>query len=182
MFCLHSQILIDQAQRAICKNLSSYVKRCAPLFYATFTLLSKFIFSLFCVQRGHFCSRYMTCLFCFYLWQFFRLSVTCSDIKTVKETRKCFDKISDDFDLTLTRNSQVPRSKPAECEDYKNTVMAVRSCFQHTGLDYIYQVSFLFLSTLQFVFTITDQIRFSFFILFRFFVKLSLVVQFTLRA
>ncbi|KAG1649790.1 Arf-GAP with coiled-coil, ANK repeat and PH domain-containing protein 2 [Nymphon striatum] len=88
----YQSILVDQAQRAICKNLSNYVK---------------------------------------------------SDIKSVKETKKCFEKISDDFDNVLIRNSQFPRSKPAEYEDHNNTLTAVRSCFQHTGLDYISQISLL---------------------------------------
>jgi len=35
-----------------------------------------------------------------------------SEIKKVKETRKHFEKISDDMDSACGRNSQAPRSKP----------------------------------------------------------------------
>lgn len=58
----------------------------------------------------------------------------------MKETRKHFEKISDDMDSACSRNSQAPRSKPQECEDAYNLMMANKSCFAHTSLDYVYQV------------------------------------------
>ncbi|CAN7987409.1 unnamed protein product [Ixodes pacificus] len=63
-----------------------------------------------------------------------------NDIRQSKETRRHFEKMSDDLDNALFRNSAVPRSKPVECEDAHNVLIATRSCFQHLALDYVHQV------------------------------------------
>ncbi|XP_052284060.1 arf-GAP with coiled-coil, ANK repeat and PH domain-containing protein 2-like isoform X3 [Dreissena polymorpha] len=85
-------VLMDQGQRSVCKNLNTFIK---------------------------------------------------TEIKKVKETRKHFEKISDDMDNACNRSSQSPRSKPQECEDAHNLMMANKSCFAHTALDYVYQVNIL---------------------------------------
>ena len=64
-----------------------------------------------------------------------------SDIRKVKETRKHFEKISDDMDNALIKNAQAPRSRSQECDDATNVLMAMRSCFGHTSLDYVFQVN-----------------------------------------
>lgn len=66
--------------------------------------------------------------------------VVCSDIRKTKDTRKHFEKISDDLDNALARNSQAPRNKPQECEEAFNVLTAMKSCFAHTALDYVFQV------------------------------------------
>ncbi|BFZ23577.1 hypothetical protein BsWGS_26617 [Bradybaena similaris] len=66
-----------------------------------------------------------------------------NDIKKVKETKKLFEKISDDMDTALNRNSQAPKSKVQECEEAHNTLTATRSCFAHTSLDYVFQINVL---------------------------------------
>ncbi|KAH7956511.1 hypothetical protein HPB52_010152 [Rhipicephalus sanguineus] len=65
------------------------------------------------------------------------------DIRQSKETRRHFEKISDDLDNALFRNSQVQRTKASECEDAHNVLIATRSCFQHLTLDYVHQLSCL---------------------------------------
>lgn len=60
----------------------------------------------------------------------------------MKDTKKLFEKISDEMDAALNRNSQAQKSKPQECEEAHNTLTATRSCFAHTSLDYVFQVSF----------------------------------------
>ncbi|XP_053378624.1 arf-GAP with coiled-coil, ANK repeat and PH domain-containing protein 2-like [Mercenaria mercenaria] len=85
-------ILMEQAQKTVCKNLSHFIK---------------------------------------------------SEIKKVKDTRKHFEKISDDLDNALSRNSSALRSKPQDCEDAYNLMMANKSCFAHTSLDYVYQINIL---------------------------------------
>ncbi|XP_060603418.1 arf-GAP with coiled-coil, ANK repeat and PH domain-containing protein 2-like isoform X2 [Ruditapes philippinarum] len=85
-------ILMEQAQKTVCKNLNHFIK---------------------------------------------------SEIKKVKDTRKHFEKISDDLDNAISRNSSALRSKPQECEDACNLMMANRSCFAHTSLDYVYQINIL---------------------------------------
>ncbi|KAK1121020.1 hypothetical protein K0M31_020488 [Melipona bicolor] len=65
-----------------------------------------------------------------------------SDIKRVEESRYYFEKISADlYFLALNRNSQVPKSRPAECEETLNILSAIRFCFRHTALDYIHSVT-----------------------------------------
>ncbi|XP_032663236.1 arf-GAP with coiled-coil, ANK repeat and PH domain-containing protein 2 isoform X2 [Odontomachus brunneus] len=66
-----------------------------------------------------------------------------SDIKRVKESRHYFERISSDLDVALNRNSQVPKSRPAEYEEASNILSATRSCFRHTALDYIHALTML---------------------------------------
>ncbi|XP_053982337.1 arf-GAP with coiled-coil, ANK repeat and PH domain-containing protein 2 isoform X1 [Hylaeus volcanicus] len=66
-----------------------------------------------------------------------------SDIKKVKESRHYFEKISADLDIALNRNSQVPKSRPAEYEETSNILSATRSCFRHTALDYIHSLTMI---------------------------------------
>ena len=61
----------------------------------------------------------------------------------MKETRKHFEKISDDMDNAHTKNSQAPKSKPQECEDANNVLMAMNSAFSHTSLDYVFHINIL---------------------------------------
>ena len=65
-----------------------------------------------------------------------------SDIRQVKESRKHFEKISDDMDQALVKNSQAPRTRPQEWEESLNVLQAQKSCFCHTSLDYVFQVTF----------------------------------------
>lgn len=67
-----------------------------------------------------------------------------TEVARVKETKKHFDKISDELDNNLIRASQVPRSKTStEFKEVDNLLTATRSCFQHTSLDYVNQISCL---------------------------------------
>lgn len=66
-----------------------------------------------------------------------------SNIKNAKESRHHLEKISGDLDAALTRNSQVPKSRPAEAEDSQNILSATRSCFRHTALDHVRVLSLL---------------------------------------
>ena len=86
----YDQILLDQANRAVARNLSNFMR---------------------------------------------------DDICKVKETKRHFDKISDEYDSVLNRHSQVAKNKPVECEEAANLLTATRSCFQHLSLDYVTQLS-----------------------------------------
>ncbi|GAB6019827.1 hypothetical protein CHUAL_014006 [Chamberlinius hualienensis] len=66
-----------------------------------------------------------------------------TDIRKTKETKKCFERCSDDLDQALARTTQTSKSKPQECEDASNLVTASKSMFQHTALDYVSQISLL---------------------------------------
>ncbi|XP_008553293.1 arf-GAP with coiled-coil, ANK repeat and PH domain-containing protein 2 [Microplitis demolitor] len=66
-----------------------------------------------------------------------------SDVKKAKESRHYFEKISNDLDIALNRNSQVPKTRPAEYEEVSNILSATRSCFRHTSLDYVHALTML---------------------------------------
>ncbi|ESO91406.1 hypothetical protein LOTGIDRAFT_153844 [Lottia gigantea] len=85
-------ILMDQANRCVCKNLNNFIKK---------------------------------------------------DIKKVKDAKKHFEKISDDMDQALIRNSSAQKSKTSECEEALNVLTAMKSCFAHTSLDYVFQINVL---------------------------------------
>ena len=66
-----------------------------------------------------------------------------SDIKSVKELKHSFEKISNDLDAALVRNSSTPKTRPTEAEDSLNMLCATRSCFRHTALDYVHTISII---------------------------------------
>ncbi|KAH0552025.1 arf-GAP with coiled-coil, ANK repeat and PH domain-containing protein 2 [Cotesia glomerata] len=66
-----------------------------------------------------------------------------SDVKKAKESRHYFEKISNDLDIALNRNSQVPKTRPSESEEASNILSATRSCFRHTALDYVHSLTML---------------------------------------
>ncbi|KAF9409595.1 hypothetical protein HW555_011068 [Spodoptera exigua] len=65
------------------------------------------------------------------------------DIKGVKESKNHFEKISNDLDTALNRNSQVSRHKCVEVEEVMNLLLATRSCFRHTALDHVQKITML---------------------------------------
>ncbi|XP_075977486.1 centaurin beta 1A [Anticarsia gemmatalis] len=65
------------------------------------------------------------------------------DIKGVKESKNHFDKISNELDTSLIRNSQVSRHKLTEVEEVVNLLLATRSCFRHTALDHVQKITML---------------------------------------
>ncbi|CAB3236788.1 unnamed protein product [Arctia plantaginis] len=65
------------------------------------------------------------------------------DIKGVKESKTHFEKISNELDTSLIRNSQVSRHKLIEIEEVVNLLLATRSCFRHTALDHVQKITML---------------------------------------
>lgn len=63
------------------------------------------------------------------------------DLKKVKEARRLFYRISDDYDNALQKNAQTVRTKPLETEESLNVLTATRSAFGHTALDYVFQIN-----------------------------------------
>ena len=62
------------------------------------------------------------------------------DLKKVKEAKRAFYRISDDYDNALQKNAQSVRTKPTEAEESLNVLSATRTAFSHTALDYVFQV------------------------------------------
>uniref|UniRef100_A0AAZ3RQV4 Arf-GAP with coiled-coil, ANK repeat and PH domain-containing protein n=1 Tax=Oncorhynchus tshawytscha TaxID=74940 RepID=A0AAZ3RQV4_ONCTS len=65
---------------------------------------------------------------------------TLRDIRKFKESKKQFDKVSEEKEAALTKNAQVPRNKQHEVEEATNILTATRKCFRHIVLDYVLQV------------------------------------------
>ncbi|CAF0774316.1 unnamed protein product [Adineta steineri] len=66
------------------------------------------------------------------------------DIKKVKDQGKLFERLSSDYDLALQKNADASKTKPHICEDVSKILIATRSCFGHTSIDYTYQMNVLF--------------------------------------
>uniref|UniRef100_A0A8C8SNN4 Arf-GAP with coiled-coil, ANK repeat and PH domain-containing protein n=1 Tax=Pelusios castaneus TaxID=367368 RepID=A0A8C8SNN4_9SAUR len=64
------------------------------------------------------------------------------DVRKFKETKKQFDKVREDMEISLVKNAQAPRHKPHEVEEATGTLTITRKCFRHLALDYVLQVKF----------------------------------------
>lgn len=62
-------------------------------------------------------------------------------MRKFKETKKQFDKVREDLELSLVRNAQAPRHRPHEVEEATGALTVTRKCFRHLALDYVLQVS-----------------------------------------
>ena len=97
------------------------------------------------------------------------------DFDKVKESKKNFEKRSDDLDLYYNRYMQISKLKTPEWEDAKKLLISHRVCFQHVSLDYVAQMSLLSSRKSH---VILDSVRPNFFRIFfsfsyRFFIYLS---------
>lgn len=72
-------------------------------------------------------------------WHLHRLAIR--DVRKFKETKKQFDKVREDMELSLVRNAQAPRHRPHEVEEATGALTLTRKCFRHLALDYVLQVS-----------------------------------------
>ena len=57
-------------------------------------------------------------------------------MRKFKETKKQFDKVREDMELSLVRNAQAPRHRPHEVEEATGALILARKCFRHLALDY----------------------------------------------
>lgn len=71
------------------------------------------------------------------MWTFFHVR----DLRKFKEVKKQFDKASEEKEVALVKNAQVPRNKPHEVDEATNILSTTRKCFRHIALDYVLQVS-----------------------------------------
>uniref|UniRef100_A0A8B9P655 Arf-GAP with coiled-coil, ANK repeat and PH domain-containing protein n=1 Tax=Apteryx owenii TaxID=8824 RepID=A0A8B9P655_APTOW len=70
-------------------------------------------------------------------------SLGSSDVRKFKETKKQFDKVREDMEISLVKNAQAPRHKPHEVEEATGTLTITRKCFRHLALDYVLQINVL---------------------------------------
>ncbi|CAL4079837.1 unnamed protein product, partial [Meganyctiphanes norvegica] len=64
-----------------------------------------------------------------------------NELKSVKENKQYFDKVSSEMDSVLQRASVVSKSRPSEGEDMNNLLIAQRRAFRHTTVDYVHAIS-----------------------------------------
>uniref|UniRef100_A0AAR2JN64 Arf-GAP with coiled-coil, ANK repeat and PH domain-containing protein n=1 Tax=Pygocentrus nattereri TaxID=42514 RepID=A0AAR2JN64_PYGNA len=62
------------------------------------------------------------------------------DLKKFKDAKKQFDKVSEEKEVALVKNAQVPRNKQHEVDEATNILTTTRKCFRHIALDYVLQV------------------------------------------
>uniref|UniRef100_A0A8C3Y2F0 Arf-GAP with coiled-coil, ANK repeat and PH domain-containing protein n=1 Tax=Catharus ustulatus TaxID=91951 RepID=A0A8C3Y2F0_CATUS len=65
------------------------------------------------------------------------------DVRKFKETKKQFDRVREDMEISLVKNAQAPRHKPHEVEEAAGTLSITRKCFRHLALDYVLQINVL---------------------------------------
>ncbi|XP_041946011.1 arf-GAP with coiled-coil, ANK repeat and PH domain-containing protein 2 isoform X4 [Alosa alosa] len=65
------------------------------------------------------------------------------DLRKIKETKKQFDKVSEEKEVALVKNAQVPRNKTHEVDEATNILTTTRKCFRHIALDYVLQINVL---------------------------------------
>ncbi|KAK2105598.1 hypothetical protein P7K49_015112 [Saguinus oedipus] len=70
-------------------------------------------------------------------------SSSLGDVRKFKETKKQFDKVREDLELSLVRNAQAPRHRPHEVEEATGALTLTRKCFRHLALDYVLQINVL---------------------------------------
>uniref|UniRef100_A0A8C5GCR0 Arf-GAP with coiled-coil, ANK repeat and PH domain-containing protein n=1 Tax=Gouania willdenowi TaxID=441366 RepID=A0A8C5GCR0_GOUWI len=65
------------------------------------------------------------------------------DLRKFKDSKKQFDKVSEEKETALIKNAQAPRNKQHEVEEATNILTATRKCFRHIVLDYVLQINVL---------------------------------------
>ncbi|XP_058160671.1 arf-GAP with coiled-coil, ANK repeat and PH domain-containing protein 3 [Dasypus novemcinctus] len=65
------------------------------------------------------------------------------DVRKFKETKKQFDKVREEMELSLVRNAQASRHRPHEVEEATGALTLTRKCFRHLALDYVLQINVL---------------------------------------
>ncbi|TRY85498.1 hypothetical protein DNTS_015855, partial [Danionella cerebrum] len=62
------------------------------------------------------------------------------DLKKFKDAKKQFDKVSEEKEVALVKNAQVPRNKQHEVEEASSILSSTQKFFRNIGLDYVLQM------------------------------------------
>ncbi|XP_076805780.1 arf-GAP with coiled-coil, ANK repeat and PH domain-containing protein 2-like isoform X2 [Clavelina lepadiformis] len=65
------------------------------------------------------------------------------EVKNVRELKKAFDKVSEDYSNSLSKHAAVNRLKPHEIDHASTHLAATRSCFRSVASDYVFQINML---------------------------------------
>ncbi|XP_055486925.1 arf-GAP with coiled-coil, ANK repeat and PH domain-containing protein 1 [Leucoraja erinacea] len=63
------------------------------------------------------------------------------DVRRFKDTKKHFDKGSEDLENALNRNAQAAPKKQHEADEVTHALLGVRKSFRHVSLDYVLQIN-----------------------------------------
>ncbi|XP_059831229.1 arf-GAP with coiled-coil, ANK repeat and PH domain-containing protein 2-like isoform X1 [Hypanus sabinus] len=63
------------------------------------------------------------------------------DVRKFKDTKKHFDKSSEDLENALNRNAQATPKKQHEVDEVTSALLATRRAFRHVSLDYVLQIN-----------------------------------------
>ncbi|XP_067879727.1 arf-GAP with coiled-coil, ANK repeat and PH domain-containing protein 1 isoform X1 [Heterodontus francisci] len=63
------------------------------------------------------------------------------DVRKFKDTKKHFDKSSEDLENALNRNAQAPPKKQHEVDEATNALLTARRSFRYISLDYVLQIN-----------------------------------------
>lgn len=66
-----------------------------------------------------------------------------SDVRNYKDLGKIFHKNSDELDAARQRHAAAAKSKPADCQEARNLLVAQRAGFNHVALDYVLELNLL---------------------------------------
>ncbi|XP_005163306.1 arf-GAP with coiled-coil, ANK repeat and PH domain-containing protein 2 isoform X1 [Danio rerio] len=65
------------------------------------------------------------------------------DLRKFKDAKKQFDKVSEEKEVALVKNAQVPRNKLHEVEEATNILTTTQKFFRNIALDYVLQINVL---------------------------------------
>lgn len=68
-----------------------------------------------------------------------------SDLKQIKESKKHFERITNELDQTYYKNAETPKTKPSQCEEIEKSLFGIKKIYGHAGLEYIRNINRFYL-------------------------------------
>lgn len=59
------------------------------------------------------------------------------DFRQIKDSRKQFERISNELDTAYLKNADAPKTKPNVCEEMERNLCGIKKTFGHVSLDYV---------------------------------------------
>ncbi len=83
-----------------------------------------------------------------------------SDLKQIKDTKKQFDRITNELDNAFVKNADAPKNKPIVCDEMERNLLGIKKSFGHSSLEYICLLNKFYLGRSH---SILDMVGFKFF-------------------
>jgi hypothetical protein len=68
-----------------------------------------------------------------------------SDLKQIKESKKNFEKITNELDLIYNKNADTPKTKPSQCDEVEKSLIGIKKSYGHSSLEYIRNINRFYL-------------------------------------